>query len=78
MQNEIMQITQYHPPTTTRLECFRQLCLANKYQKQLLQTHRELRHQSLLNLEEVRKSEGNLEAAEIIRKIIRHEIHKYN
>jgi hypothetical protein len=75
MQNEILQITQYHHPTTTILECFRQLRLATKYQKQLLQTHRELRRQSLLNLKEVRKSERNLEAAEIIRKIIRHEIH---
>jgi hypothetical protein len=49
--------------------------LAKKYHKQLLTTHRELHHQGLLSLKEIRKQEGNLEAEEIIREIKRHELH---
>jgi hypothetical protein len=75
IQEEILQVIQDHRPMTVRIECYRQLRLANKYHKQLLRFHRELRHQSLLSLKEIRASEGNLEAAEILRKIIRHEIH---
>jgi hypothetical protein len=75
MQEEILQATRFHHPTTTRVECYRQLRSATKYHKELLRCHRELRHQSLLCLKEIRSSEGNLEAAQIIRKIIRHEIH---
>jgi hypothetical protein len=37
-QREIQQVTQYHHPTITRLECFRQLRLAPKYHKKLLRT----------------------------------------
>jgi hypothetical protein len=74
-QHKIMNITDYHHPAKTRLECHRQLCLATNYQKQLLRIHRELRHQGMLSLKEARLKEGNIEAAEIIRKIIRHEMH---
>jgi hypothetical protein len=38
-------------------------------------THRELWHQGLLSLKEAREKEGNLEAAEIIQKIVWHELH---
>jgi hypothetical protein len=72
MQQEVLQITQYHHPTITRRECYRQLRLATKYQTQLLKIHRELRHQGLLCLKEIRASEGNMTGAEIIRRIIRH------
>lgn len=75
MQNEILRVTHHLHPWTTRIECTRQLRLATKYHKQMLSAHRELRRQSLVSLQEVRKSEGNIEAAEIIRLIIRHEIH---
>jgi hypothetical protein len=75
MQLEIQHITQYHHPLITRRECNRQLRLAMKYHKQILITHRELRHQGLLCLKEIRASEGNLTAAEINRKIVRHELH---
>jgi exonuclease III len=67
MQSEIQNITQYHHPMTTQRECNRQLRLARKYHRQLLKTHRDLRHQGLLCLKEIRASEGNLTAAEIIR-----------
>jgi hypothetical protein len=75
MQQEIIQVTDYHHPNKTRTECRGQLKLATKYQKQLLKAHCELRHRGLLSFKEVRKAEGNLKAAEIIRKIVRHELH---
>lgn len=62
-QLEIQQVTSYHHPSITRLVCRRQLRLATKYHKQLLQTHRELRRQSLLSLEEIRKQEGNMKSS---------------
>jgi hypothetical protein len=52
--------------------------MPTKYQKQLLQTHRELRHQGFLSLKEIRTNEGNTKAAEIIRKTVRHELHNNN
>jgi hypothetical protein len=73
MQQEILSITDYHHPNKTRLESRRHL--ATRYHKQLLKAHRELRHQGLLSLKEVLKTEGNLKTAEIIRKIVRHELH---
>jgi hypothetical protein len=48
--------------------------LVTKYQKELLHIHRELRHQGLLSLKEARTAGGNVEGAEIIRKLIRHEL----
>jgi hypothetical protein len=75
MQEEIFQITNHFHPMATRIECIRHLQLATKYHRKLLSAHQELRKQSLLSLQEARKSEGNLEAAEIILKILRHETH---
>jgi hypothetical protein len=75
MQQEILRVTDYHRPNKTRLESLRQLKLATRYQRQLLKAHRELRHRGLLSLKEARKSEGNLKTAEIIRKIVIHELH---
>jgi hypothetical protein len=60
MQKEILSIADYHHPNKTRLESRRQL---------------KLRHRGLLSLKQVRKTEGNLKAAEIIRKIVRLELH---
>jgi hypothetical protein len=74
MQEEILSITDYHHPNKTRLESRQQLKLATRYHKQLLKAHRKLRHRGLLSLKEVRKTEGNIKAAEIIRKIVRHEL----
>jgi hypothetical protein len=48
-QQAILQITSYHHPMKTRIECRKQLWLAMKYQKQLLTTHHELRRQDLLS-----------------------------
>jgi hypothetical protein len=73
-QTEIQRVTQYHHPSIVRLESHRQWRLAKKYHKQLLRTHRELRRRGLLSLKEIRKQEVNMEVAEIIRKIIRHEL----
>jgi hypothetical protein len=75
MQQDILQVTNHFHPLKTRLECQIQLRRATKYYKQLMKTHWEIRHQGLLSLKEVRKKEGNLQAAEIIRKIVRHELH---
>jgi hypothetical protein len=75
MQQDILQVTNQFHPLKTRLECQIQLRRATKYYKQMMKTHLELRHQGLLSLKEVREKEGNLEAAEIIRKIVRHELH---
>jgi hypothetical protein len=75
MQQEIQRITNYQHPMIVRRECQRKLRIAIKYQTQLLKIHRELRHQGLLCLQEIRIKEGNLPTAEIIRKIIRHELH---
>jgi hypothetical protein len=49
--------------------------MAMTYHKQLLHTQRELQHQGLLSLKVIRANEGNTKAAEIIRKIVRHELH---
>jgi hypothetical protein len=75
MQTDILQVTDHFHPLKTRLECQIKLRRATKYFRQLLKTNRELRHQGLLSLKEVREKEGNLEAAVIIRKIVRHELH---
>jgi cell division inhibitor SulA len=75
MQQEILQITQYHHPMITRRECYCQLRLATKYQTQLLKIHRELRPQGLLCLKEIRASEGNMTGEEIIWRIVRQELH---
>jgi hypothetical protein len=75
MWSKILKVTQIHHPLITRLECYRQLQLYSKYQKQLLRTHRELGHQGLQSIKEPRMMKGNLEAAEIIRKIVQHELH---
>jgi hypothetical protein len=74
-QQKILEMTDYHHPNKRRQECRIQLKLATKYHKQLLRAHRELRHRGILCLKEVRKSEGNLNSAEIIRKMLRHELH---
>jgi hypothetical protein len=58
MQEEILQVTHHHHPITTRVECYRQLRLAVKYHKQLIRCHRELRHQSLLSLKEIRLAQA--------------------
>jgi hypothetical protein len=70
MQMEILQATDHFHPLKIRLESQIQLRRATKYYQQLLKTHRELRHQGLLSLKEVREKEGNLDVAEIIRKIV--------
>jgi hypothetical protein len=75
MQHEIQQITQYHHPMIMLRECYRQLRLATRYQMQLLKIHWALRQQGLLCLKEVHASEGSLAGAEIIQRIVRHELH---
>jgi hypothetical protein len=76
MHLDITKVTDHFCPMTMRLECQIQLRKATKYHQQLLKIHQKLRHQGLLILKEIHEKEGKLEAAEIIRKVICHELHK--
>jgi hypothetical protein len=75
IQNSINTTTSGQSYPILKRICFKHLRKETRELKNMIRIHRKLRHQSLLSLQEIRKSQGNLTFAEIIRKIIRKELH---
>jgi hypothetical protein len=75
IQEQINKASNYRHYPTLKHICFRYLRKATKELKDMIRVNRELRHQCLLGLQEIRKAEGNSTSEEIIRKIIRKELH---
>jgi hypothetical protein len=75
LQAQIDNVSNYRHRPTIRKVCRNQLRTATRYQKQLIKIHRELRQQGLITLQAIRECENNEAAVEVIRRIMRYELH---
>jgi hypothetical protein len=75
LQQTIDKVTNYQYLPMLKKVCYQYVWKATKELKNMIRIHRDLRHQSLTILQELRKAQGIIPTAEIIQKIIRTELH---